>query len=50
MCVLLLRHLYSKSAECVCIPTPRGCNLARIEIVRVITTYFRRIEKYITNV
>ena len=24
--------------ECVCIPTPRGCNLARREIVRDITT------------
>ena len=26
---------------CVCIPTPRGCNLARREIVRVITTQDR---------
>ena len=30
---------------CVCIPTPRGCNLARREIVRVITTSPLPMEK-----
>ena len=30
---------------CVCIPTPRGCNLARREIICVITTSPLQMEK-----
>ena len=45
MRALVKAYLFQMGRVCVCIPTPRGCNLAHREIVHVITTGCLTVEK-----